>query len=72
MTQYLVAALYKFVRLEDYAELREPLQQLMQAEQIRGTLLLAAEGINGTVAGTRSLALQSYSPLHPVVTMNPP
>ena len=51
MTQYLVAALYKFVRLEDYAELREPLQQLMQAERIRGTLLLAGEGINGTVAG---------------------
>ena len=51
MTQYLVAALYKFVRLEDYGELREPLQQLMQAEHIRGTLLLAEEGINGTVAG---------------------
>lgn len=46
-----VAALYRFVRLDDHAELRAPLLALMRARGIRGTLLLAAEGINGTVAG---------------------
>jgi UPF0176 protein len=47
-----IAALYRFVRLDDFENLREPLLQLMQKRQLRGTLLLAAEGINGTVAGS--------------------
>lgn len=53
MSQYVVCALYKFVRLENFETLREPLLNLMEAHGIRGTLLLAYEGINGTVAGTR-------------------
>ncbi|WP_136247156.1 oxygen-dependent tRNA uridine(34) hydroxylase TrhO [Halomonas borealis] len=48
-----VAALYKFVTLEDYQELREPLRQTLLAHDVKGTLLLAREGINGTVAGSR-------------------
>ena len=47
-----VAALYRFVRLKDYTELRQPLLRLMLEHEIRGTLLLAHEGINGTVAGS--------------------
>lgn len=46
-----VCALYKFVRLEDFEALREPLQQQMLNHQVKGTLLLAIEGINGTIAG---------------------
>jgi UPF0176 protein len=49
-----VAALYKFVTLEDYLALREPLLATMLANEVRGTLLLAAEGINGTVSGSRA------------------
>lgn len=48
-----VAALYKFVQLTDYRELRNQLLVLCQKNDIRGTLLLAPEGLNGTVAGTR-------------------
>ncbi len=48
-----VAALYKFIKLPDYRELRNRLFDLCQKNDIRGTLLLAPEGINGTVAGTR-------------------
>ncbi len=48
-----VCAMYKFVTLENFAELREPLQVTMQDLSIKGTLLLAKEGINGTVAGSR-------------------
>lgn len=52
MTQSIVVtALYHFVRLEDFKAYRQPLLDLMNEEGIRGTLLLAAEGINGTVAG---------------------
>ena len=49
-----VCALYKFVALEDFESLREPLLQTLLDNQVRGTLLLAREGINGTVAGTRA------------------
>ena len=49
-----VAALYKFVRLDDFEQLREPLLTLMLAQNVRGILLLASEGINGTIAGPRA------------------
>ena len=49
-----VAALYKFVRLEDFSALREPLAKACSANGVRGTLLLAREGINGTIAGSRA------------------
>lgn len=52
--QVVVSALYHFATLEDYQELRQPLYDFMLSNEIRGTLLLAKEGINGTVAGTQS------------------
>ncbi|MBZ6076638.1 oxygen-dependent tRNA uridine(34) hydroxylase TrhO [Microvirga puerhi] len=48
---YKVAALYQFVSLPDYRQLKEPLKALCEALGLRGTLLLAPEGINGTIAG---------------------
>ena len=51
--QYVVCALYKFVALPDFEQLRQPLLDVMLANDVRGTLLLAKEGINGTVAGKR-------------------
>ena len=47
-----VAALYQFAALPDVRDLREPLRALCERLAIKGTILLAAEGINGTVAGT--------------------
>jgi UPF0176 protein len=49
---YEVAALYQFVPLPDFRELKDPLHKLCLDLGIRGTLLLAQEGINGTVAGS--------------------
>lgn len=49
---YCVAALYHFSRLSDYEALRAPLQDMCDMLGIKGTILLAREGINGTVAGT--------------------
>lgn len=46
-----VAALYHFVRFPDPSAIREPLLALCEVQGIRGTLLLAHEGINGTIAG---------------------
>ena len=47
-----VAALYQFVPLPDFRELKDPLHKLCLDLGIKGTLLLAQEGMNGTVAGT--------------------
>lgn len=53
MSKVVVCALYKFVQLDNYEALREPLRITLEDNGIRGTLLLASEGINGTVAGSR-------------------
>jgi len=53
MSQIVVCAMYKFVTLENYWHLRQPLHRVMEDNGVRGTLLLAVEGINGTVAGSR-------------------
>ncbi|MBQ1202517.1 MAG: rhodanese-related sulfurtransferase [Loktanella sp.] len=50
----IVAALYHFTRFTDPAALRGPLLALCRARGISGTLLLACEGINGTIAGDRA------------------
>lgn len=52
--QVVVSALYHFVKLDNYQELRKPLYDFMIKNEIRGTILLAGEGINGTVAGSQS------------------
>ena len=53
MTQYVVAALYKFAPLPDFEAMIPPLKALCDANKIKGTLLLAQEGVNGTIAGPR-------------------
>ena len=49
--RFLTVALYQFVDLPDCATLRAPLQTLCDERGVRGMLLLAPEGINGTIAG---------------------
>ena len=58
-----VAALYRFARLARYRELKAPLAEFCCARGIRGTLILAHEGINGTVAGTQEAIDANSSPI---------
>ena len=51
MTSIRVTALYKFVRFDDPEALREPLYARLSELGIKGTILLASEGVNGTIAG---------------------
>ena len=53
MTGIVVSALYKFVKLDNFSELRKPLLKVMEENEVKGTLLLAKEGVNGTIAGDR-------------------
>jgi UPF0176 protein len=48
-----VATFYKFAELADYTEKRAPLLTYCQEQGIKGTILLAAEGINATISGSR-------------------
>lgn len=48
---FLVAALYRFTPVVDPAALQEPIRQICEELNIKGSLLLASEGINGTIAG---------------------
>lgn len=51
LARYRVAALYRFTRFPDPAAIQGPLAALCRSLGVRGTLLLAREGINGTIAG---------------------
>ena len=51
---YTIAALYHFTRFDDPAALKPTLLELCLAQEIKGTLLLAREGVNGTIAGPRA------------------
>jgi UPF0176 protein len=54
-----VAAFYQFARIPDFRELREPLRAVCARLGLKGSVLLAREGINGTVAGTPE-AIEAY------------
>ncbi|MFV3074642.1 rhodanese-related sulfurtransferase [Niveispirillum fermenti] len=74
MTDIAVAALYRFHPLPHFRDLRQPLYDMMAAAGVRGSLLLAAEGLNGTIAGPAALmegvvgriaAIAGIAPLEP-------
>ncbi|AKG24058.1 oxygen-dependent tRNA uridine(34) hydroxylase TrhO [Calothrix sp. 336/3] len=48
-----VATFYKFVKLPDFLAMQAPLLSYCQEQSVKGTILLAEEGINGTIAGSR-------------------
>jgi UPF0176 protein len=50
----IVAALYQFTRFPDPAALKPELQKVCETNGVKGSLLLAPEGINGTIAGPRA------------------
>jgi len=52
MSAITITALYKFAALDGLAQLQSRLREFCARHEIKGTLLLAAEGINGTVAGS--------------------
>jgi UPF0176 protein len=63
-TRYLVAAFYKFVALPNYREVREPLLQRCEELGLLGSILLAEEGINGTISGLQQDVQSLFEYLH--------
>jgi len=62
MEPCVVAAFYHFTQLEDYESLQPTLKEFCDVHQLKGTILLAKEGINSTIAGSRAAidALLAY------------
>ena len=60
MSQVVIAALYQFRTVENPAMLQESLRTFCREQGILGTLIVAGEGINGTVSGSR----EAISNLH--------
>ncbi len=48
-----ICALYKFTRLDDFEDIQKPLRSFLDSLSVKGTLLLAREGINGTISGSK-------------------
>jgi len=59
MGKFLVTALYHFVNIDHYRNFQHPILGFCQKKQIKGTLLLAQEGINGTISGPTD-AIQEF------------
>ena len=53
MSEVVIAALYKFVDIDDTEQLRKKLLERCKSLEIKGTFILSGEGINGTVAGVK-------------------
>jgi len=53
MPSCVVAALYHFAPIEDPESFRDAVHDVMDSNEVRGTILVASEGINGTVSGPR-------------------
>jgi len=61
MKEYVIASFYKFVPLDDFETMKEPILRVMKAHNILGTILLAHEGINGSFAGKPDDVLFLYA-----------
>jgi len=54
MATTVVCSLSRSVEIERYQEIQKPLLKIMEANEVKGSLLLANEGIKGSIAGTRA------------------
>jgi UPF0176 protein len=64
VNEIVIASFYKFVSLANFEAMREPILEKMREIGIKGTIILAAEGINGGFAGTRDAMNQFYQYMH--------
>ena len=54
LDKYIISTFYKFLVLENYQELKFKFDKSLSKTNIKGTILLANEGVNGTIAGSES------------------
>ena len=54
LDKYIISTFYKFLVLENYKELKIKFDKSLSKTNVKGTILLANEGVNGTIAGSES------------------
>lgn len=64
MKEIVIASFYKFISLIDFETMREPILEKMRETGIKGTIILAHEGVNGGFAGTREQMDVFYQFMH--------
>ena len=64
MKDIIIASFYKFISLVDYETMREPMLEKMREIKLKGTIILAEEGINGGFAGSREQMEAFYQYMH--------
>lgn len=67
-----VVSFYRFVDVPDPAQLRSSLQEMCEGEELLGTVLLANEGINGTLAGTGDALRRTVEALQVLLRLDEP
>jgi UPF0176 protein len=67
MNSFVIVAFYKFISMIDYELMKEPLLQKMKEQEIKGTIILASEGINGSFCGRPEsiVAMTDYIKTYP-------
>ena len=61
--EMLVASLYKFVEINDLLCLQDTLYNICEENNIMGTIIIADEGINGTISGKHNEIKETISSL---------
>lgn len=69
MQQFSIAAFYQFCTLPNCEELRADVQNICTKKNIKGLILLATEGINGTIAGSESSIFEALNEIHRLCTI---
>ena len=54
MDKYTVCAFYKFTNIPNHEYLKKPINKFLNKNRIMGTILIAHEGINGTISGNEN------------------
>ena len=67
MNKFLTSTFYHFVELNDYQDLQPSIQKFCDEQMLKGTILLANEGINGTLSGDEE-AIRAF---HKYIKANP-
>jgi UPF0176 protein len=70
MNHTVITAFYHFINFPDYQNIKEPLLKFCTEQGLKGTILLASEGINSTISGTREAIDNLYVYLRDVLKIN--
>ncbi|MFV9875754.1 MAG: rhodanese-related sulfurtransferase [Rickettsiales endosymbiont of Dermacentor nuttalli] len=70
MNEMIISSFYKFINIDSYQNWKWPLLEFCRAQELKGTILLALEGINASISGTKENVNQLYEYLQNNIGIN--